>query len=277
MSARARRRNQAPAGAPDWIVTFADLMSILVCFFVLLISFSIQDKQKLQVVAGSMRDAFGVQPVQRKAGVIERDGTPTRTEFRYLEEVDIEETSDKVGPLSGESRAGNVSTARDMRFSTAAATLRQAIDNLPDIAELSRHIMVQETPQGLSLQLVDQDGRSMFAENARTPTERVRQLLAGVAPAIRGMPNRIRIEGHTSAGAGPVDPGYGPWELSADRANAVRAILEESGVPRERFRAVSGRADTEPMFPDNPFLAANRRVTITLLHEPPPVPSGVLR
>ena len=69
------RKQQQPSGPPEWLVTFADLMSILVCFFVLLISFSIQDKHKLQVVAGSMREAFGIKYVARKAGMIEREGS----------------------------------------------------------------------------------------------------------------------------------------------------------------------------------------------------------
>ena len=65
-----------------------------------------------------------------------------------------------------------------------------------------------------------------------------------------------------------------PWELSTGRASAVRNILAEDGVPDDRFAIVSGKADVEPMFPDNPYLAANRRVTITLLNEAPPLPYG---
>jgi chemotaxis protein MotB len=64
------------------------------------------------------------------------------------------------------------------------------------------------------------------------------------------------------------------WELSADRANAVRQILEQEGVPASRIAMVAGRADTEPLFPDDPYIAANRRVTITLLSEAPPLPAG---
>lgn len=66
----------APAGAPAWMVTFADLMSLLVCFFVLIISFSIQDEQKLQVVAGSVRDAFGVSRDWQARALVEIDGRP---------------------------------------------------------------------------------------------------------------------------------------------------------------------------------------------------------
>ena len=86
------------------------------------------------------------------------------------------------------------------------------------------------------------------------------------------MPFRVSITGHTSASKLPAQPGYGPWELSADRANAVRQILEEQGYPSANFFQIAGKADTDPLFPDDPYMAANRRVTITLMREAPPVP-----
>ena len=73
-----KREKKPERGAPAWMVTFADLMSLLVCFFVLIVSFSIQDKEKLQVVAGSLKEAFGVVEVQLKNGVVEHEGVPIR-------------------------------------------------------------------------------------------------------------------------------------------------------------------------------------------------------
>ena len=78
------RKKQEGSGVPEWLVTFADLMSLLVVFFVLIISFSIQDNQKLQVVAGSMRDAFGVKEDSRRNGIIEVNGIPIR---KYMKDV----------------------------------------------------------------------------------------------------------------------------------------------------------------------------------------------
>jgi chemotaxis protein MotB len=86
------------------------------------------------------------------------------------------------------------------------------------------------------------------------------------------VPYRISITGHSSASKTAPRPGYGPWELSTDRAVAVRRILEGEGVPSASFFSVAGKADTEPLFPDDPFIAANRRVTITLMREEPPIP-----
>jgi len=76
------KRKQAHAGGHGWFVTFADLMGLLVSFFVMLVAFSNQDQKKLQIVAGSMRDAFGVQTNVRYSGVIEVDGLPTRPKLK---------------------------------------------------------------------------------------------------------------------------------------------------------------------------------------------------
>ncbi len=84
----------------------------------------------------------------------------------------------------------------------------------------------------------------------------------------------MSITGHTSATRMPSRPGYGPWELSADRANGVRQILEDEGVPAATSSWWPGKADTQPLFPDDPYIAANRRVTITLMREEPPMPAG---
>ena len=86
---------------------------------------------------------------------------------------------------------------------------------------------------------------------------------------------RVAIAGHTASGYIPTRSDYGAFDLSADRANAVRQILEREGLPPAHIYAVSGKADTQPLFPDDPSLSANRRVTITLMRENPPLPPGL--
>jgi chemotaxis protein MotB len=121
---------------------------------------------------------------------------------------------------------------------------------------------------------VDQDGRSMFPNGAQEPYERTRKIIAKLAAPLRALPNRIAVTGHTSRSAATAPPGYGPWELSVDRANAVRRILQEEGVPEMKFYVTRGRADTQPLYPEDPQIFANRRVTISLLREEPPLPLG---
>jgi chemotaxis protein MotB len=143
---------------------------------------------------------------------------------------------------------------------------------MPELTEASKHIMVEETKEGINIEIVDQEGRSMFAEGSKEPYERTRRIIEKLAAPLKATPYRVSITGHTAASKTPPRPDYGPWNLSADRANAVRQILEEEGMPSANFYAVAGKADTDPLFPDDPFIAANRRVTITLMREAPPVP-----
>ena len=111
---------------------------------------------------------------------------------------------------------------------------------MPEISEVSKHIMLEETKQGLNIEIVDQDGRSMFPDGAKEPFERTRKIIQKIAPQLKAMPYRLSIVGHTATSKVPPKPGYGPWELSADRANAVRQILDAEGVPSGNIFLVGG-------------------------------------
>ena len=268
------RRKEAHAGGHGWFVTFADLMGLLVSFFVMLVAFSTQDQQKLKIVAGSMRDAFGVQDNVRYSGIIEVLGLPTRPKLKNAANIDPSEASSTPTPDDEDKeRKYGARLKRDQKFALASASLRQALQEMPEITEASKHIMVEETKQGLNIEIVDQDGRSMFPDGAKAPHERTRKLIQKIAPSLKAMPFRLSIVGHTASSKVPPKPGYGPWELSADRANAVREILAGEGLPTANIFMVAGKADTDPLFPDNPSMSPNRRVTITLMREEPAIPA----
>jgi chemotaxis protein MotB len=267
------RRKEGAHGGHGWFVTFADLMGLLVSFFVMLVAFSTQDQVKLQVVAGSMRDAFGVQDRVRYSGIIEVLGLPTRPKLKNAAPIPPEQASANPSPDEvGEQKNYGANFQKDRNFALAAASLRQALQEMPELTELSKHVMIEETKQGLNIEIVDQNGRSMFAEGSKEPYERTRRLIQQLAIPLKAMPFRVSITGHTSATRLPAQSNYGPWELSADRANAVRKLLQANGVPSGHFFMVAGKADTQPLFPDDPYVAANRRVTITLMREEPPLP-----
>jgi chemotaxis protein MotB len=267
-----KKRGDAHGGGHGWFVTFADLMGLMMSFFVMLVAFSTQDQQKLKIVAGSMRDAFGVQQ-SRYSGIIESDGVPTRPKLKNTDHVPPEEASNTPTPDQQErSRENGAKLKIDREFALASASLRQALQDMPELTEISKHIMFEETKQGLNLEIVDQDGRSMFADGSKQPYERTRRLIEKLAVPLKQTPLRVSIAGHTAAGFVPTRGDYGAFDLSADRANAVRQILEREGLPAGHIFAVSGKADTQPLFPDDPSLAANRRVTITLMREDPPLP-----
>jgi chemotaxis protein MotB len=271
-----KKRGDAHGGGHGWFVTFADLMGLMMSFFVMLVAFSTMDNNKLKVVAGSMREAFGVQTDVRYSGIIESDGLPTRPKLKNVDHIAPDEASNT--PTPDEQDRNQVAGARlkiDREFALASASLRQALQDMPEMTEISKHIMFEETKEGLNLEIVDQDGRSMFAEGSKVPYERTRRLIQKLAAPLKATPLRVAIAGHTSAGYVPTRSDYDAFDLSADRANAVRQILEREGLPPAHIFAVSGKADTLPLFPDDPSLSANRRVTITLMRENPPVPPGL--
>ena len=271
-----KKRGEAHGGGHGWFVTFADLMGLLVAFFVMLVAFSTQDQAKLQIVAGSMREAFGVQQNVRYSGIIEVDGLPTRPKLKNAARISPDEASATPAPDDGDfNNERGLRLKEDRGFALASASLRQAMQDMPEIAEMSKHIMFEQTREGLNIEIVDQDGRSMFAEGAREPYDRTRRLIQKLAGPLKSMPYRISISGHTAAMRTPPRRGYGAWDLSADRANAVRQILQDEGVPGNNLYMVPGRADTQPLFPDDPYIASNRRVTITLMREAPPMPTGI--
>ena len=267
------RRKEAHGGGHGWFVTFADLMGLLTSFFVMLVAFSSQDSNKLKIVAGSMRDAFGVQSDARYSGVLETDGLPTRPKLKNADHIPPDEASNTPSPDQQErNRISGAKLKIDREFALASASLRQALQDMPELTEISKHIIFEETKQGLNLEIVDQEGRSMFADGSKEPYERTKRLIEKLAIPLKQTPLRISVAGHTAAGFLPSRSDYGPFDLSADRANAVRAILEHEGLPASHIYAVSGKADTEPLFPDDPSLSANRRVTITLMREDPALP-----
>jgi chemotaxis protein MotB len=271
-----KKRGGAHGGGHGWYVSFADLMGLMMSFFVMLVAFSTMDNNKLKIVAGSMRDAFGVQTDVRYSGVIESDGLPTRPKLKNAAQISPEDASNTPTPDEQERSAAQGARLKvDREFALASASLRQALQDMPELTEISKHIMFEETSQGLNLEIVDQDGRSMFADGSKVPYDRTRRLIEKLAVPLKSTPLRISIIGHTAAGFVPALSDYGAFDLSADRANAVRQILEREGLPSAHIFAVSGKADTQPLFPDDPTLSANRRVTITLMREDPPLPPGL--
>ena len=152
-------------------------------------------------------------------------------------------------------------------FERVAEQIRETIAADPALADLARHLLVEQTPEGLRIQLVDAEGQPMFALGGAAPNDRARALLARVAQAAARLDKQVDIAGHTDSTPFRGGGDRSNWDLSAERANATRRLLVEAGLPAERIRSVTGRADRDPLLPDQPNAAANRRVSITLLRE----------
>jgi len=131
--------------------------------------------------------SVGVQTEARYSGIIESDGVPTRPKLKNTAHIPPEEASNTPTPDEMErSRTVGARLKTDREFALASASLRQALQDMPELTEVSKHIMFEETSQGLNLEIVDQDGRSMFADGSKVPYERTRLLISKTCRAAQG-------------------------------------------------------------------------------------------
>jgi len=155
-------------------------------------------------------------------------------------------------------------------FAHAAAEMQKAIEADPDLAPIARQLAIDLTPEGLRVQIRDSDGQPMFATGSPEPNDRARAVLQRLTPMLMALHEPIAIAGYTDstpyAGVGRTN-----WELSSDRANATRRILTEAGLPDSRIKDVTGHGDRDPLLPESPNAAANRRVAILLVRSAPPL------
>jgi chemotaxis protein MotB len=166
-------------------------------------------------------------------------------------------------PTEAELRA-EVERREKQAFEQAAQQIREAVRGDPELADLARQLAIDMTPEGLRIQILDEDRQPMFPFGSAVPNERARLLLQKVAPVLMRLTQDISIAGHTDAapfaGAGRTN-----WELSAERANATRRLLIDAGLQNARVRSVTGNAERDPLVPADPLAAANRRMAIVVL------------
>ncbi len=270
-----------------WKVAYADFVTAMMAFFLLMWLINTTSPEQKRGIADYFAPASVSQTTSGSGGILAGTGlgdtgaksdgsseaTPNLAPEAPPNATDAGK-SQKSGALSAEAAAKAASQkAQDDEFRSAAESLRQALQDMPELAELSKQVIVDVTPEGLRIQLVDQEGRSMFDPGSAKPNDRARLLLTAVSKVIRQLHNRITVSGHTSAVVGAGAPGGGDdWALSAARANAARAVLESAGVEADQVYQVSGKANSDPLYPDDPTLPGNRRIAITLLREKPVLP-----
>ena len=260
-----------------WKVAYADFVTAMMAFFLLMWLINTTTPEQKRGIA----DYFAPEAVSRSesgaGGLLggtsasedghEGQGTlSVKTQLRPPIQEKSEDQDKKKNAGDAASQASNAALEQ------AAARLRQAMQDQPDLAELSKHVLIDETPDGMRIQLIDQDAQSMFEPGQAEPTARVKTLLAEVAKIVSGLPNRISIAGHTDGEAFQGPGGYSNWDLSSARANAALRVLGEAGLPEDRVKEVAGKAGSDPLYPDNPMASANRRISIVLLKEAPVLP-----
>ncbi len=270
-----------------WKVAYADFVTAMMAFFLLMWLINTTSPEQKRGIADYFAPASVSQTTSGSGGILAGTGlsdTGAKTDQSSATPSPPQPQSpppktdkaDKAGPGAASASTDAATQAAQAKaeadeFKSAAESLRQALQDMPELAELSKQVIVDVTPEGLRIQLVDQEGRSMFDQGSAKPNDRARLLLRAVSQVVRQLHNRITVSGHTSAVVGP-GGGGDDWALSAARANAARGVLQEAGVEADRIYQVSGKANSDPLYPDDPTLPGNRRIAITLLREKPVLP-----
>jgi chemotaxis protein MotB len=151
------------------------------------------------------------------------------------------------------------------QFKLAGEEIKQAMSEDPDVKEFSNNIQVNETPEGLKIDLIDDERKPMFASGTATLTEGGKKILDSMVSIVIKTPNALSIIGHTDSGTSTLNPKYSSWELSADRANAARRALVSTQMEPERVVRVIGAADKDLLVKNEPANPRNRRVTLLVM------------
>lgn len=223
-----------------------------------------------QVSAGGPSEGGATLPIPPAAErAREITGEETDAEEPVVEETGLRESnSDDAQQDVNEDSVDELLAKREQeQFEAAEEALRDAIEAVPDLEALQDNLLIEQTPEGLRIQLIDQEGFAMFASGSAKANEQLVQLIGLIAEVVTQMPNKLSISGHTDSVPYPEAHDYTNWELSSDRANAARRLLINAGVDRSRVANVQGRADTEPLLPEDTTDPSNRRIGIVLLRE----------
>jgi chemotaxis protein MotB len=272
-----------------WKVAYADFVTAMMAFFLLMWLINTTSPEQKRGIADYFAPASVSNSSSGAGGILAgtsmgNEGVKGEGTVKVLEQQAPDPPRNVVDQgASSKQAASTIENAteqalrdalkkrEEQSFQNAAESIRQAMQSMPELSELSKQVLVDQTPEGLRITLRDDEGRAMFDQGSAKPNPRARVLLRAVSRVINQLPNRITIAGHTSAsidGRKHDDD----WTLSMQRANAARSILQEAGVDSDRVYQTSGKAANDPLYPDDPTLAGNRRIAIVLLREAPVLP-----
>jgi chemotaxis protein MotB len=277
-----------------WKVAYADFVTAMMAFFLLMWLLGTTSKAKLEGLAEFFTDPNSVSllPPGGDAGILRSTSIlepsfiqqPPSSPFHMVprpaqgEQVEIElldRVAEAFGPV-GDVVADNMRQDRpaDPRqpednsgFERVEEQIKDAFAARKDLADLRQQLQVSHTKDGLRIELLDRETVAMFPSGSDQLSPEARKLLEVVMAAVAASPNRLSIRGHTDSRPFASGAGMDNWRLSSDRANATRAALMEMGLADERIAEVIGKADTEPRLPARPEDPSNRRISILLMAE----------
>lgn len=268
---RAKKRPHAPHGGA-WKIAYADFVTAMMAFFLLMWLLGSTAKGELQGIASYFSSPLkvsmqGGDGAGNSSSVIPGGGNDLSKVHGQVRRSD----ADNATNLRTNIEMARAERARQdaQRIKALQSRIDAMITENPRLNEYRSQIRLDLTPDGLQIQIVDDQNRPMFDSGSALVKPYMRDILREIGAALGGVENRVSLAGHTdSAPYGNGDRGYSNWELSADRANASRRELVAAGMPDGKLGRVVGLAASDLLEPDHPRAAVNRRITITVLtHE----------
>ena len=262
-----------------WKVAYADFVTAMMAFFLLMwLLNATTDEQKrgiseyftpasVSLSTGGAGGMLGGQSIAPGASVSATSSAPVIVTITSPPPPTISETVEK-DPIPDEEALEKFKAEQEQ---AAFEEAQNALQQDPELAGLQDNLVVDMTPEGMRIQIVDKEGGAMFASGSAKLKPQTRKLFVKVAQAVERFPNKLSISGHTDST--PFNrANYSNWELSSDRANASRRALADAGLTDDRFARVTGKADIEPLNLEDPFQPENRHISIVLLREAPVLP-----
>ena len=245
-----------------WKVAYADFVTAMMAFFMLLWLMGSTTQQQKRAIA----DFF------EYPSAIEAAGGVSTSLINIGDSVpDVAVGTGDNAPSQASTQAAEAAEAADAEDEKTALAavktqLEEAIEGSESLSKFKDQILVDVTNDGLRVQIVDKDNRPMFDRGSAKLEGYAKTILDQVIGAMKDVPNKISISGHTDAHTYPSETGYSNWELSADRANAARRELLAAGLAEGRLAQVTGLGSSVLYDARNPFSPVNRRISITLLN-----------
>ena len=250
-----------------WKVAYADFVTAMMAFFMLLWLISNPDKERLKGLAQYFTPTVGeTSPTTPLQGA--SDGAGGRSRKNSTDDSKAQGTPTSEAAVAGAARGGTASVP-DASMRVLASELQIALDP-PSQDSAKRNVKIDPSRDGVRITLMDTDRQSMFRSDTAELNAYARSMLAKVAAKVGRSGAQIAIEGHTDGTGGQSDAN---WRLSGERALAARSALIRSGLTPDRFAEVVAMGATRPVYPDQPDRAENRRITIVLKAEASALPS----
>lgn len=256
---RRKRVQAAQVHSGSWKIAYADFVTAMMAFFLVMWLLALVPQKDLQEIAEYFR-----MPLMTAV----KGGPKNETGSSVIPSGDSS-IIPNPSPIPSRGDARTEGDLRDVqRLENLKADLESLIETDPVLQEFRPQLLLDMTPDGLRVQIIDKQNRPMFATGSAQVQSYMRDILRQLGPMFNRLPNSISIAGHTdSVQYASGEREYSNWELSADRANAARQELVAGGMGESKIKRVLGLSSSVSLIKDNPAAAVNRRISIVVLNQ----------